>query len=77
MSEMPMVGREKVSREDLPEFGYEYANLVMAEEHGIDALGFEMEPNYMRRRQIEDAFEFYGDTTMDQYVESALQNLGM
>jgi len=65
---------------DWAELGNEYANLLIAVEYGIDREGnpVEWEPGRQTRMNaIDDLFGEHKNYTLNDYVENALQELGL
>lgn len=69
--------------------GHEYASLVLAEEYHIDLEGNPIEYDYyvtvngkrmlnsQRQKEIEDIFNLNNDNALQQYVECALDWIGL
>ena len=67
---------------DFAELGTEYAKLVLAQEYGVDLEGNKIEyipsfTNSQRQAEIEEMFKDNNDYTLQQYVENALENIGL
>jgi len=58
------------------DLGCEYANLVLAEEYGVDSYGDTRNPNPQRRKEIEVIAERDGwDLVLPQFVNNFLEEL--